>query len=92
VILIDDRQREVLDVAAEGVAEHDELQQRKTIDMTISIGLLLNRRISRSMMAMVRCIVSWQLSLHYVPAYRRIMNGLSAAAGACSASRRSRPA
>ena len=50
------------------------------IDMTISIGLRRKRRISRSMMAIARPI-----------AHLLIMNGLSAADGACSASRRELP-
>src|SRR5699024_4345285 len=81
VILIDDREPEVLDVAAERIAEHDELRQRedhrhddqhRTAAETPQLAL-----------------DDGPGSVHGYP--RRIMNGLSAADGACSASRSARP-
>ena len=59
------------------------------------------RRFSKSPMLIVMSMVFPLLQLivlgyawlqAFRPAYLRIMNGLSAAAGACSASRKSRPA
>ena len=86
MVLIDDGQLQVLDVAAERVAQDDQLHSGKIIDMTIIIGLLRKRRISRSTMAQVRCYPQSR------DGHLRLnMNGLSAADGSCSASRSARP-
>ena len=82
-VLIDDGNLQVLDVAAERVAQHDELHERHHPDHDDQHGAAAE--------AAQLAFDDGPGAMHDRPPYRRIMKAESIGLASCSASRRSRP-